>query len=104
MLHDQLQIHLLLQHAVTVQPGPAVKALPLDSRACNATRHTFGLQGMQMQHAVQQGITFDSRGEAACRCEDEALLATTPPDLLLQLMLYAAGLTHIVAACMSHPQ
>lgn len=48
---------------------------------------------------MQQDITFDSRAEAACRCEDEALLAVTAPDLLLQLMLYAGGLSHIVAAC-----
>ena len=48
---------------------------------------------------MQQHITFDPRAEAACRCENEALFAATPPHLLLQLMLYAAGLSHIVAAC-----
>ncbi len=48
---------------------------------------------------MQQDITFDSRAEAACRCENEALFAATPSHLLLQLMLYAGGLSHIVAAC-----
>jgi len=41
---------------------------------------------------MQQDITFDSS-------ENEALFAATPSDLLLQLMLYAGGLSHIVAAC-----